>query len=172
MLEIGPGPGYLGLDWLSRTSDTRLVGLEISENMIAIASRNARQEGLHERVEYVHGDARKMPFEEEAFDGVFSNGSLHEWASPLEILNEVHRVLKPGARYCITDLRRDMNPLIKLLMWTFTKPRGMRSGLISSINAAYTRDELEALVKKSTLDSVNVSQNLMGLTVAGTKTAG
>ena len=40
-LEIGPGPGYLGLDWLKKTEETRLKGLEISEAMIAIAQSNS-----------------------------------------------------------------------------------------------------------------------------------
>jgi hypothetical protein len=42
-LEIGPGPGYLGLDWLSKTEETSLVGLEISANIIAMAERNAQE---------------------------------------------------------------------------------------------------------------------------------
>ena len=165
--EVGPGPGYLGLDWLSKTEGTRLVGLEISANMIAMAQRNAQEEGLNERVEYVHGDACKMPFEDAKFDAVFTNGSLHEWAQPLQILNEIARVLKPGARYCISDLRRDMNPLLKGLMWVFTRPKVMRAGLISSINAAYTEHELRNLVSQSDLDSAAVRKNLIGLSVIG-----
>ena len=71
-LEIGPGPGYLGLDWLARTEETSLVGLEISANMIALAERNAQEAGLSERVRYVHGDACKMPFDDGTFDAVFT----------------------------------------------------------------------------------------------------
>ena len=83
--------------------------------MIAIAQRNAGEYGLADRVEYVKGDARNMPFEDAYFDAVFSNGSLHEWAHPEDILNEIARVLKPGGRYCISDLRRDMNPLVEMV---------------------------------------------------------
>jgi len=171
-LEVGPGPGYLGLDWLSKTKNTKLVGLEISENMIATATRNAKSAGLHERVDYVHGDAHKMPFEDASFDAVFSNGSLHEWARPLTILDEVHRVLKAGGRYCITDLRRDMSPLIKFALWVFTKPKEMRAGLISSIDAAYTRSELSDLLRESRLQSASVRHSLMGLTVTGKRRSG
>ena len=166
-LEIGPGPGYLGLDWLSKTEKTSLVGLEISANMIAMAERNAQKEGLRERVEYVHGDARKMPFEDGVFDAVFTNGSLHEWAEPLAILNEIARVLKAGGRYCISDLRRDMNPLLKGLMWTFTRPKVMRAGLISSINAAYIEQELRDLVARSELAHPQIKKSVIGLAVIG-----
>jgi ubiquinone/menaquinone biosynthesis C-methylase UbiE len=168
-LEIGPGPGYLGLDWLSKTEETRLVGLEISANMIAMAQRNAQEAGLSERVNYVHGDACKMPFEDETFDAVFTNGSLHEWAEPLAIFNEIARVLKPGGRYCISDLRRDMNPLLKGLMWAFTRPKLMRAGLISSINAAYIEQELRELVAGSELARPEIKKNVIGLAVIGEK---
>jgi ubiquinone/menaquinone biosynthesis C-methylase UbiE len=36
-LELGPGPGYLGLEWLKNTSGTTLIGLDISEDMISVA---------------------------------------------------------------------------------------------------------------------------------------
>lgn len=170
-LEVGPGPGYLGLEWLRHTQDTTLSGLDISEDMIAIAERNAKEYGLTDRVKYVKGDARKMPFESEHFDAVFSNGSLHEWANPEEILNEVARVLKPGGRYCVSDLRRDMNPLIKWFLWFMTRPKEIRPGLITSINASYVIGEAEALFARTKLQSWHISKNLLGLVISGQKPA-
>jgi len=108
-----------------------------------------------------------MPFDDGTFDAVFTNGSLHEWAQPLQILNEIARVLKPGGRYCLSDLRRDINPLLKGLMRVFVRPKVMRTGLISSINAAYTEHELRNLVSQSDLDSAAVRKNLIGLSVTG-----
>ena len=52
-LEIGPGPGYLGLEWLKHTQGTILRGLDISADMIAVAKRNANDYGMAERTEYV-----------------------------------------------------------------------------------------------------------------------
>ena len=166
-LEVGPGPGYLGLEWLKVTEGTTLRGLDISEDMIAIAERNAAEYGLAERVEYVKGDAHKMPFENDYFDAVFSNGSLHEWEHPEGILDEIARVLKPGGRYCVSDLRRDMNPLMKWLMWLFTKPKEIRPGLITSINAAYTKDEIEAMLLRTQLQGWQVNKNTIGLVISG-----
>jgi len=59
VLEVGPGPGYLGLEWLKKTEETNLKALEISPNMIMIAERNAKEYGLEARVEYIDGDAQK-----------------------------------------------------------------------------------------------------------------
>ena len=46
VLEVGPGPGYLGLEWLRNTNATRLKGLDISDDMITVARRNAHEYGL------------------------------------------------------------------------------------------------------------------------------
>lgn len=168
-LEVGPGPGYLGLEWLTKSEGTVLKGLEISANMIAVAERNARGYGLADRVEYVLGDAESMPFADGTFDAVFSNGSLHEWAEPESIFNEIHRVLKPGGRYFVSDLRRDMNPLMKFLMKAFTRPREIKPGLVTSLNAAYTGEEVERLLGGTDVRGFSVRNAVSGLEITGRK---
>ena len=158
-LEIGPGPGYLGLEWLKKTTGTRLKGLEISEDMIALARKNATEYGLSDRVEYYQGDAQKMPFEDGHFDAVFTNGSLHEWAHPENIFNEIARVIKPGGRYIISDLRRDMIAPIRWFLWLTVKPKGMRPGLITSINASYILPEIETMLPKTNLQGWSARKN-------------
>jgi len=166
-LEIGPGPGYLGLEWLKQTEGTTLKGLDISDDMIALANRNAAEYALTDRVEYVKGDSQKLPFEDAYFDAVFTNGSLHEWSNPQEVMNEMYRVLKPGGRYNISDLKRDIRFYIKWFLWFAAKPKVMRSGLISSINAAYTGKELEALKNGTALQEGCVTSNFIGLQLTG-----
>jgi len=171
-LEVGPGPGYLGLEWLKKTAGTRLKGLDISEDMLALARKNAVQYGLSDRVEYIAGDARKMPFEDGHFDAVFTNGSLHEWAHPAEILNEISRVLKPGGKYIISDLRRDMIAPIKWFLWVMTGPKEMRRGLVTSLNAAYTVPEIEAMLNRTKFRGWRVSKNPLGIVISGQKIPG
>jgi ubiquinone/menaquinone biosynthesis C-methylase UbiE len=168
-LEIGPGPGYLGLEWLKNTRGTRLKGLDISPDMIAVAERNAETYGLRNRVEYVRSSGDKMPFDDTMFDAVFTNGSLHEWADPRNTMNEIWRVLKTGGRVFISDLRRDMSVLMKWFLYIAAKPKAIRPGLISSINAAYTPDELKELIKDTKLATCKVSGNLLGVNITGRK---
>ena len=168
-LEIGPGPGYLGLEWLKKTEGTTLRALEISADMIKMAEKNAREYGLQNRVKYVEGDAQKMPFEDNTFDGVFTNGSLHEWSQPNRIFNEVYRCLKPGGKYLISDMRRDMNPLVKWFLKLMTKPKEIRPGLISSINASYTVQETPSILSKTDLKSSKVKKTTMGFIITGEK---
>ena len=168
-LEIGPGPGYLGLEWLKNTEGTTLEGLDISADMITIAERNAEEYGLSERVEYAHSGGNKMPFDDERFDAVFTNGSLHEWSDPENTFNEIWRVLKKGGRVFISDLRRDIFFLVKWFLWINTKPKEIRPGLITSINAAYTPDELRELIQGTKSESFIVSGNPIGLKLTGVK---
>ena len=171
VLEIGPGPGYLGLEWLTKTQDSRLTAVEISVEMIEQARRNAAGYGLQERVEYVPGDAHALPFEDAVFDGVFSNGSLHEWAHPKTVFAQIHRVLKPGARFFVSDLRRDMSPLIAWFLWLNTRPREIRPGLLSSIRAAYTADEVRGLADQVAFRDLCVKGKAIGIEITGVRAA-
>jgi len=168
-LEIGHGPGYLGLEWLKQTIDTRLVGLDISPDMQALAKCNAQAYRLTDRTEYRLGSCDQLPFDDNTFDAVFTNGSLHEWANPCGAFDEIWRVLKPGGRYFISDLRRDMNFLMHSFLWLGVRPVAMRPGLVTSIRAAYTPAELPAMLAKTCLKDGDVTGNMIGLEIHGTK---
>jgi ubiquinone/menaquinone biosynthesis C-methylase UbiE len=168
-LEIGPGPGYLGLEWLKHTTGTTLTGLDISPDMVALARRNADLYNLAGRLEYRLGDGSRLPFDDSQFDAVFSNGSLHEWADPCGTFNEIWRVLKPGGRVFISDLRRDMAAGLRWLMWLTVRPVGMRPGLVTSLQASYTPRELDELKAPSGLRQCQVAGNVVGLSLSGAK---
>jgi ubiquinone/menaquinone biosynthesis C-methylase UbiE len=159
----------LGLEWLKNTQGTSLKGLDISADMIAVAERNARAYGLSERVEYVHSSGARLPFEDGSFDAVFTASSLHEWSEPQETFHEIWRVLKVGGRLLISDFRRDMFPLLKWFLWLIAKPKAIRPGLLTSINAAYAPDELRALIRETELSSCEVAGGPIGLKITGMK---
>ena len=169
VLEVGPGPGYLGLEWLKHTEGTQLAGLDISSDMIAVAQRNAAEYGLTARTQYVESKDARLPFDDDNFDAAFSNGSLHEWSDVPRMLSEIWRVLKPGARVFLSDLRRDLIAPVKWFMWLATRPKAIRPGLLTSINAAYTPAEVRSLLRDSRFKSFTVSSNPMGLQVTANK---
>jgi ubiquinone/menaquinone biosynthesis C-methylase UbiE len=78
VLEIGPGPGYIGLEWLKKCPIATLTGCEISPNMIKLAQKNAANYGFSAKANYIEGNGMAMPLANAVFDAVFSNGSLHE----------------------------------------------------------------------------------------------
>jgi len=166
-LEIGPGPGYVGLEWLKCCPGSRLTGIEISPDMIRVAERNAREYGFEDRTRYLAGDCRLLPFPDRSFDCVFSNGSLHEWARPDLAFPEIFRVLKTGGSFAVTDLRRDIGVLAKWMGMRIAQPAVMRAGFLTSVNAAYTVAELQELLKNSRGVELAVSKGFMHLAVTG-----
>ena len=170
VLEIGPGPGYLGLEWLKVAhASSRLFWLEISEDMKKLAEGNAEAYGLKDRVATTMGDAtQKIPFEDNYFDAAFTTGSMHEWSNPITVLNEIERVLKPNGTFYVGDLKRNTNPLIAFMMGMKAK-KVMKEGLRSSIDAAYTKKELISLLEQSNIKDFTIKENPFGLSVRGKK---
>lgn len=167
-LEIGPGPGYLGIDWLTKTSNTFLKGQDISPDMLRAAQRNAQEFRVSDRAEYVLGDAKILQFQDGTFDAVFTNGSLHEWSDPIRVLNEIDRVIKPGGVYYLSDLRRDIDIFARILLQIAIPPE-RKKGFLSSLNASYTIVEIGPILKESRLAHAKIGKDLWTLVITGIK---
>ena len=168
-LEVGSGPGYLGFEWLQRTSSTRLVGLDKSPDMVAIAMRHAQELVLDERAKHFLGFAEAMPFANGAFDLVFSSRSLHEWTDPAKIFTELWRVLKPGGRFYVSDLRRDLSDATRKFLEQRMTSKVVLEGLRASIDAAYTVSEAMVLLCETELVGCDIIETPFGLRVTGVK---
>ena len=168
-LEVGSGPGYLGFEWLQRTRETRLVGLDKSPDMVVIAMRHTQELGLDERAKHLLGFAEAMPFANDAFDLVFSSRSLHEWIDPLATFTELWRVLKPGGLFYVSDLRRGLSHSARKFLEQRMTSEIVLEGLRASIGAAYTVAETMALLSDTELVGCEVIKTPFGLRVTGAK---
>ena len=70
-----------------------------------MASEYAKREGVTAR--FIHGSASDIPLEDGMFDLVVCRAAFKNFSEPLKALNEMHRVLKPGGKAVIIDLRKD-----------------------------------------------------------------
>jgi ubiquinone/menaquinone biosynthesis C-methylase UbiE len=104
VLEVAPGPGYLAIE-LARRGVHRVVGLDISKTFVEIARANAQTAGV--AVEFMHGNASEMPFAADSFDFIVCQAAFKNFSQPVQALGEMHRVLKPGGKALILDLRPD-----------------------------------------------------------------
>ncbi len=84
-----------------------VTGLDASPFSLERARRNVPQ------AEYVEAFAEAMPFPDNQFDLVHTSVALHEMESPQlqKIIQEVHRVLKPGGCFALVDFHAPTNPL-------------------------------------------------------------
>ena len=108
ILEVAPGPGYLAIE-LAQLGDFEVVGLDVSQTFVALAAENARKAGV--AVAFHRGDAAALPFESAAFDLIVCRAAFKNFTAPVQAIAEMHRVLKPGGKAVIIDLRRDAAPI-------------------------------------------------------------
>lgn len=81
----------------------KVVGLDMTESMIAKANENLNKVG-YKNVEFVLGEIESMPLENDNFDVAISNCVINLVPDKAQAFSEVHRVLKPGARFCFSDI--------------------------------------------------------------------
>ena len=106
VLEVGCGPGHLS-NRLARRHGLEVTGVDLDPAMIDRARAKAGQTGSagQRRPSFVVGDAASLAFPDGSFDLVVSTLSMHHWADPTAGLTEIGRVLHPGGRALIWDLR-------------------------------------------------------------------
>ncbi len=105
MLEVGCGHGG-GASYLVRTlRPASYTGLDLNRAAIAFCRRR------HDlpNVDFVHGDAEKLPFPDESFDAVVNVESSAAYPHFSRFLAEVARVLRPEGHFLYTDLRPRSN---------------------------------------------------------------
>jgi SAM-dependent methyltransferase len=112
VLDVACGPGNVTRS-LARTVGSRglVVGLDASADMLARAVRDSPY-GSYGNVEYVRGDAVRLPFGTASFDSVCCWAGLHLFEEPFRALAHMVRVLAPGGRLAVlTSHRRPAGPL-------------------------------------------------------------
>ena len=114
VLDVGCGLGLFLIGAAKRLSTGRAVGIDkwqqedLSGNNREGTLRNAMIEGVADKVEVHTGDARKLPFPDASFDVVLSSNALHNIYNAGErqtAVREITRVLAPGGRVLIVDVR-------------------------------------------------------------------
>jgi len=112
LVELGTGTGAL-LSLLA-TRSRRLVGIDHSAAMLAEARRRMTEAGLP--CDLRLGELLHLPLGEGEMDCALLNMVLHHAEQPLEVLQEVARVLRPGGRVVIADLQRHRDDAVRQTM--------------------------------------------------------
>ena len=94
--EIGFGPGRtLGL---LAAAGADVVGVEVSPEMVAMASRRNAGSVVAERMRLHQGDGATLPVADDSLDAVIGVHTIYFWAEPVATLTEVARALRSGGR--------------------------------------------------------------------------
>ena len=107
VLDVGTGPGRLPLLIAAQYPHMSVSGVDLSAEMIAraTAAADVRATPGARPISFRIADVTHLPFDDRSVDLVVSTISMHHWADLAAGLREVVRVLRPGARAWIYDLR-------------------------------------------------------------------
>ncbi|NLC51056.1 MAG: class I SAM-dependent methyltransferase [Firmicutes bacterium] len=103
ILDAGCGTGNFSLK-LARKG-ARVIGVDISTEMLSIAREKAKREGLE--IIFHQMDIYNLDFEDNYFDGIFSMAAFEFIKEPQRAFHELWRVLKPGGYLLIGTINRD-----------------------------------------------------------------
>ncbi len=169
ILEVAPGPGFLAIEF-ARLGKYKVTALEISKTFIEIAESNAKQANVS--VDFRHGNASEMPFADNIFDFIICVAAFKNFSQPVEAIREMHRVLKPGGKACIVDLRRDIsfedvekhirNELHLTGLNAFLTKWVFKTTLLKN---AYTKAEIQALAKQTKFSQARIVEDALGMDI-------
>ena len=130
ILDVATGTGDLALAMARRMRGVQVLGVDLSENMLAEARRKATACGLDERVVLSLGDAERLEVADASVDVVtvaFGAG-----------LREIARVLKPGGKVVILEFSTPRNPLFRRVYGLYShRLLPAIGGMISKDRKAY-----------------------------------
>jgi arsenite methyltransferase len=148
VLDLGSGAGADVLISARRVGPTgRAIGLDMTDEMLALARANATRAGLH-NAEFVKGYIEEIPLADHSVDVVISNCVINLAADKTRVLGEVARVLRPSGRFAVSDViaDADMDDATRADMQQWT----------GCVAGALTRAEYERALEKAGLADVEI----------------
>lgn len=179
VLDVACGTGDL-THALARGGAARVVGLDYTQEMLdcAAAKKQRLPAALRDRVEYLRGDAQRLPFADGCFDAVTIAFGIRNVGNPQQAVKEFRRVLKPGGRLVILEFG---TPRVAPVRWfndvycrrimpiTATMISGDRSGaykyLPKSVATFMSSSEMRELLSQSGFAEVSVRELSLGICV-------
>ncbi len=171
-LEVAPGPGYLCIE-LAKFGSFAVTGLDLSRSLTEIARKKADEAGV--KVDFRQGNAASMPFPDDMVDFLVCRAAFKNFAEPVKALQEMYRVLKPGGRGLIIDLRRDASPgridqtveamKLGLINRTLTK----LTFRFLLCRTAYSREQFQRMLAETRFRSVDIQEVDIGFEILMTK---
>jgi ubiquinone/menaquinone biosynthesis C-methylase UbiE len=142
VLDVGCGQG-IDLVRYARAG-ARVTGMDLTPRHVELAGRHLEAAGLSGNV--VVGDAEQLPFADDSFDRVSSNGVLHHTPDIAAALREIRRVLRPGgeARIIVYNRSSFHYWISQVFYWGIFKRRLFTEGSMEAVLAHVEHSTVDA----------------------------
>jgi ubiquinone/menaquinone biosynthesis C-methylase UbiE len=168
VLEIAPGPGYFSIE-LGKRGSYAITGVDLSRTFVEMAAKKAAEAGV--QVRFVQGSASNLPLPKESFDFLLCRAAFKNFARPVEALKEMQRVLKPGGRGLIIDLKGDAAPgeisraVDGMGLTWFNRIMTKLAFRTMLLRRAYTRVQFEAMLAQAGFKETRIEESGLGLEI-------
>ncbi len=162
ILDLGTGTARIPILIAQQRSQLNIIGIDLSENMLKIGTENVSRAGLADQIKLEKVDAKNLSYSDNKFDGIISNSIIHHLPEPIHCLKEIKRVLKPNGGILLRDLLRPENPVIwdnLVEQYAAECNDHQRQLFRDSLQAAFTLEEVEQMIKQAGLERVKVYQS-------------
>ncbi|WP_066628556.1 bifunctional demethylmenaquinone methyltransferase/2-methoxy-6-polyprenyl-1,4-benzoquinol methylase UbiE [Labilibacter marinus] len=138
ILDIATGTGDLAIASM-RLSPTRVVGLDLSPEMLKVGAEKMQRKNLDHIISMVEGDSENLPFKDEEFDAAMVAFGVRNFENLQKGLQEINRVLKDGGKFMVLEFSNPSAfPFKQIYKVYSTKILPWWGGILSKDKAAYT----------------------------------
>ena len=151
VLDLGSGGGIDAILSGKRVGPSgRVYGLDMTDEMLELAVRNAREAGAS-NVEFLKGEIELIPLPDQAVDVVLSNCVINLSSDKGAVLREAFRVLRPGGRFAVSDVVAEDR--------LSAADRAERGSFVGCIAGALSRSEYERELQAAGFTVVELTES-------------
>ena len=136
ILDIATGTGDLAIKFAKDTSASKIVGLDISEGMLAVARKKTNTTDMETRVSFVKADSEALPFDDNSFDAITVSFGIRNFENLEKGLSEILRVLNYGGLFVILETSVPTKFPWKQGYFAYTR------GILPFIGKIFSRDKV------------------------------
>lgn len=150
VVDLGAGAGNDVFVARSIVGDTgKVIGIDMTEEMIDLANENKKKLGFT-NVDFRLGEIEDLPIDKDSTNVVISNCVLNLVPDKEKAFSEIHRILKKGGHFCVSDI-----VLVGNLPEGLKKSAEMYAGCVAG---ALQQDEYIGIIKKTGFKNVEIKQ--------------
>jgi demethylmenaquinone methyltransferase / 2-methoxy-6-polyprenyl-1,4-benzoquinol methylase len=141
ILDVATGTGDVAINTLKqlKINDLKIVGLDISPEMLNVGKKKIITEGYADRIEMIVGDSENLSFDDNKFDAITVAYGVRNFENLERGLSEMQRVLKPNGKLVVLEFSRPrVFPFRQLFNFYFKNILPSIGKLTSKDNRAYS----------------------------------